>query len=422
MKGARLRKDIPILIVVALIAAFVAAPIAATTMVTVDKNAANAGAAIYIRSDLGKPGNTAKIEFYYDANNNGIDDEGSSWTSIANVKDGGPNSLIQGTSGQIAYRWVPPSDLNPGHYLIRVTDSDNSTPKVAGVSITSPARPQVSFLVDGGTATRVRPAGFVQVQADVSNNCALCHSGDPSTWTSANSGYDKQKMKEHVKADLSGLTGSANDTAVPAQMTVGHGVVGWNVQISPYLQEGARVYAFVQVIEANLTISSHNATTAQNATVNRTTNATNILNETESASNTTLTITGISAPAYDNNTVAVDVTVKNRGAALVSGTYLVFQDLPKEISVDNGGAFDIAPSSTAVFSVKISASSGASGNYDLKFHATSGNLTSENRTIPIQIGNLTVAAAKSGNPIPGFEAGFVVAGLVVAAYVVTRRR
>jgi hypothetical protein len=412
MKRARLRTCIPILIVAALIAAFIAPPIAATTMVTVDKKTANAGAAIYIQSDLGKAGNTAKIEYYFDTNNNGIDDDGGAWMSIAQVTGGG---------SQIAYRWVPASDLNPGHYLIRVTDSDNTTPKVAGVDLTSPATPQVSFLVDGTTATRASPAGFVQVQADVSNNCALCHSGDPSTWNASSTGFDEQKMKAHVKADLSGLTGSANDTAVPAQMTIGHGIVGWNVQISPYLKEGAKVLAFIQVIEANLTISSHNAT-VENVTANRTANATNILNETESTGNTTLTITGISAPSYDNGTVAVDVTVKNRGAALASGTYLVFQDLPKEISVDNGGAFDIASNSTAVFSVNITASSGASGNYDLKFYAASGNLTSENRTIPIQIGNPTVAAAKGGNPLPGFDAGFVVVGLVIAAYVVSRRR
>jgi hypothetical protein len=415
----------PILIVAALIAAFFAAPIAATTMITVDKNVTSAGSAIYIQSDLGKAGNTAKIEFYYDSNNNGIDDDGGAWTSIAQVTGGGSNSLLQGTSSQIAYRWVPASDLNPGHYLIRVTDSDNSTPKVAGVDLTSPATPQISFLVDGSPATRVSPAGFVQVQADVSNNCALCHSGDPSTWNASSTGFDAQKMKAHVKADLSGLTGNANDTAVPAQMTVGHGIVGWNVQISPYLKEGAKVQAYIQVIEANLTISSHNATPSggSNATGNRTANATNILNETESAkSNRTLTITAISAPAYDNNTVVVNVTVKNRGTTPTDATFLVFQDLPKEISVDNGGAFDIAPNSTAVFSVNIAASSSASGNYDLKFHATSGNLTSENRTIPIQIGNPTVAASKSGNPIPGFEAGFIVAGLVIAAYVVSRRR
>lgn len=425
MERARLRAYIPILIVTALVAAFIAAPIAATTMITVDKKVANAGSAIYIQSDLGKAGNTAKIEYYYDANNNGIDDEGSAWTSIAQVTGGGSNSLVQGASSQIAYRWVPPSDLNPGHYLIRVTDSDNSTPKVAGVDLTSPATPQVSFLVDGSAATSVSPAGFVQVQANVSNNCALCHSGDPSTWNASSTGFDEQKMKEHVKADLSGLTGSTNDTAVPAQMTVSHGIVGWNVQISPYLKEGAKVLAYVQVIEANLTISSYNATTSQdnNATGNRTTNATNILNETESTkSNTTLTITAISAPAYDNSTVAVNVTVKNKGVTPAAATFLAFQDLPKDISVDNGGAFDIASNSTAVFPVKIAASSSASGNYDLKFHATSGNLTSENRTIPIQIGSPTVSAAKSWNPLPGFEAVFVVVGLVVAAYVVNRRR
>ena len=424
MKRARLRKYIPVFIVAALIAAFVAAPIAATTMVSVDKKEANAGAAILIQADLGKPGNTAKIEFYYDANKNGIDDEGSAWTSIAQVKDGGSNSLIQGTSGQIEYRWVPASDLPAGHYLIRVTDSDNSTPKVAGVDISTPATPQISFLVDGSATNRVNPAGFVTVQADVSNNCALCHSGDPSTWTSSSPGFDAQKMKAHVTADLSGLTGNASDTAVPAQMTMGHGLVGWNVQISPYLPEGANVQAFIQVIEANLTISSHNAIgEGTNATSNATTsNATNILNTTNATeSNTTLTITGISAPALVNDTVAVSVTVKNRGADLANSTFLVFQDLPKGISVDNGGAFDIASNSTAVFGVKIAAASSASGNYDLKFHATSGNLTSENRTIPIQIGNPTTAA-KSGSPIPGFEAGFVVAGLVIAAYVVTRRR
>ena len=285
-------------------------------MVSVDKNQTNAGAAILIQSDLGKPGNTAKIEFYYDANKNGIDDEGSAWTSIAQVKDGGPNNLIQGTSGQIEYRWVPASDLPPGHYLIRVTDSDNSTPKVAGVDLSSPATPQVSFFVDGSTTEPASsPPGSLQVQADVSNNCALCHSGDPSTWNASSPGFDEQKMKAHVTADLSGLTGNASDTAVPAQMTLGHGLVGWNVQISPNLQEGANVQAFIQVTEANLTISSHNATPeGTNATSNATTsNATNILTN-ATQSNTTLTITGISPPSYVNDSVAVSVTVKNRGA------------------------------------------------------------------------------------------------------------
>jgi PGF-CTERM protein len=72
--------------------------------------------------------------------------------------------------------------------------------------------------------------------------------------------------------------------------------------------------------------------------------------------------------------------------------------------------------------VNITAASGASGNYDLNFHATSANLTSENPTIPIPIGNPTVAAATSGSPISGFEAAFAVVGLVIIAYVVSRRR
>jgi PGF-CTERM protein len=42
--------------------------------------------------------------------------------------------------------------------------------------------------------------------------------------------------------------------------------------------------------------------------------------------------------------------------------------------------------------------------------------------IPIPIGNPTVAAATSGSPISGFEAAFAVVGLVIIAYVVSRRR
>src|ERR1035437_3988876 len=186
MKRERVRWCIPIFIVAALIAAFVAAPIAATTMVSVDKKQVNAGGAVIIQSNLGKPGDTAKIEYYYDANKNGIDDDGSVWTSIAVVKDGGTNNMIQGTSGAIEYRWVPPANLTTGQYLVRVTDSDNSTPKIDPVAITNPATPQISFLVNGAATTRVSPAGFVQVQADVLNNCALCHSGDPSTWNVSN--------------------------------------------------------------------------------------------------------------------------------------------------------------------------------------------------------------------------------------------
>ncbi|MGA3198274.1 MAG: PGF-CTERM sorting domain-containing protein [Halobacteriota archaeon] len=426
MKRAHIHTSILIFVVAALIAAFIATPIAATTMVSLNEKQVNAGGAVLIQANLGKVGDTAKIEYYYDYEKKGIDnDPGSVWTTIAVVKDGGQNNLIPGPSGQIEYRWVPPASLAHGQYLIRVTDSDNSTPIVAPIDITNPTTPQISFLVNGTATNRVSPGGFVQVSADVLNNCALCHSGDPSTWNASNPGFDQQKMAAHITADLSGLTGNPNDTAVPAEMMLGHGVVGWNVQLSPNVPEGTVGQVYIQVTQANLTISSHNATAetnaTTNATANTTSNATNILNETNrTESNTTLTITAISAPAYQNDTVSVNVTVLNRGADTANSTYLVFPDLPKDISVDNGGALDIASNSTAVFSVNITALTGASGNYDLSFHAISGNLTSENETIPIQIGN--VAASSSGNPLPGFDAAFAVAGLVVAAYVVTRRR
>ena len=426
MKRAHIHTCILIFVVTALIAAFIAAPIAATTMVSLNEKQVNAGGAVLIQANLGKVGDTSKIEDYYDYEKKGIDDDpGSVWTTIAVVKDGGQNNLIPGPSGQIEYRWVPPASLTPGQYLIRVTDSDNSTPIVAPIELTNPTTPQISFLVNGTATDRVSPGGFVQVSADVLNNCALCHSGDPSTWNASNPGFDQQKMAAHITADLSGLTGNPNDTAVPAEMMLGHGVVGWNVQLSPNVPEGTVGQVYIQVTQANLTISSHNATAetnaTTNATANTTSNATNILNETNrTESNTTLTITAISAPAYQNDTVSVNVTVLNRGADTANSTYLVFPDLPKDISVDNGGALDIAPNSTAVFSVNITALTGASGNYDLSFHAISGNLTSENETIPIQIGN--VAASNSGNPLPGFDAAFAVAGLIVAAYVVTRRR
>ncbi|MGZ4940256.1 MAG: hypothetical protein ACXVIF_06270 [Halobacteriota archaeon] len=174
-------------------------------MVTTDKNTESAGGAVVMQANLGKPGDTARIEYYYNANKNGIDDDGNSWTAISEVKDRSSNNLIKGTSGGIAYRWVPQSDLLPGHYLIPVSDSDNSTPKIAPIDLTQPASPQISFFVDGNNVDRVKPGGFVTVQADVSNNCALCHSGDPSTWAAANPGFDEQKMKEQIQADLSGL-------------------------------------------------------------------------------------------------------------------------------------------------------------------------------------------------------------------------
>ncbi|MGB9212148.1 MAG: hypothetical protein WCB91_04525, partial [Halobacteriota archaeon] len=380
MKRAHIHTCILIFVVTALIAAFIAAPIAATTMVSLNEKQVNAGGAVLIQANLGKVGDTSKIEYYYDYEKKGIDDDpGSVWTTIAVVKDGGQNNLIPGPSGQIEYRWVPPASLTPGQYLIRVTDSDNSTPIVAPIELTNPTTPQISFLVNGTATDRVSPGGFVQVSADVLNNCALCHSGDPSTWNASNPGFDQQKMAAHITADLSGLTGNPNDTAVPAEMMLGHGVVGWNVQLSPNVPEGTVGQVYIQVTQANLTISSHNATAetnaTTNATANTTSNATNILNETNrTESNTTLTITAISAPAYQNDTVSVNVTVLNRGADTANSTYLVFPDLPKDISVDNGGALDIAPNSTAVFSVNITALTGASGNYDLSFHAISGNL------------------------------------------------
>jgi PGF-CTERM protein len=132
-------------------------------------------------------------------------------------------------------------------------------------------------------------------------------------------------------------------------------------------------------------------------------------------------VTGISAPAYAGGSIGVNVTVMNKGADIANSTYLVFESLPKDISVDNGGAYDIASNSTAMFPVNVTVGSGVSGNYDLQFHAVSGNLTSENRTIPIQVGNPTAAAAKSKSPIPGFEVVAALVGLVIAAYVVSRK-
>jgi hypothetical protein len=120
-------------------------------------------------------------------------------------------------------------------------------------------------------------------------------------------------MQTHVTADLSGLTGNPKDTAVPAEMMLGHGLsVG--IQLTPDLPEGAVGQVYIQVTQANLAISSHNATQRSNAT-SATSNATNILNETNATeSSTTLTITAISAPAYQNGSVSVNVTVLNRGA------------------------------------------------------------------------------------------------------------
>jgi hypothetical protein len=136
----------------------------------------------------------------------------------------------------------------------------------------------------------------------------------------------------------------------------------------------------------------------------------------------TLVVTAISEPTYVNDTVAVNVTVRNTGVNLANSTFLVFEDAPKEITINDGGAFDIAPNSYQVFTVKIAATIGASGNYDLKFHASSDNRTSETHTIPIQAGVAPVSVGKSPNVLPSFEVGFAVAALAIAAYTLSRRR
>jgi len=138
--------------------------------------------------------------------------------------------------------------------------------------------------------------------------------------------------------------------------------------------------------------------------------------------NTTLVVTGISAPTYMNDTAAVNVTVRNTGFTLANSTFLVFENKPKEITVNNGGAFDIAPNSNAVFAVKITAGIGASGSYDLKFYARSGNFTSESHTIYIQAGSAPVSQTNSVNPLPGFEVGLGIAALTISAYFIGRRR
>ena len=117
MKRAHIHTCILIFVVTALIAAFIAAPIAATTMVSLNEKQVNAGGAVLIQANLGKVGDTAKIEYCSDYEKKGIDDDpGSVWTTIAVVNDGGQNNLIPGPSGQIEYRWVPPASLTPGQY------------------------------------------------------------------------------------------------------------------------------------------------------------------------------------------------------------------------------------------------------------------------------------------------------------------
>ena len=105
---------------------------------------------------------------------------------------------------------MPPAELAAGHYLIRVTGSDNSTPKIS---------PSISPIR--------RPRRF-RSWSTAASLLALCHSGDPSTWNASDPGFDQQKMQTHVTADLSGLTGNPNDTAVPAEVMLGRGLVGWN--------------------------------------------------------------------------------------------------------------------------------------------------------------------------------------------------
>ena len=279
-------------------------PASATTQLQLQPSSILSGDAVQVFANVARNGSTVTLSY----------NAGGSWITITNVTDMGANDLLNKTPGFIGYLWMTPQ-LPPGQYLVKVEDpygpNRNTTLTVNyGQLKLVPAIYGPKGVPDKGLVSQGNSFSLI---ATVTGNCRLCHQTDNPTMQ--NPGVDDQKVMNQFSADLSHITGSSTDTAVPPDY-IHHEQVQWANVASKLLA--------------------------------------------------------------DNQTINGTVTGKNpAGGAVTQST--AFAGVNK--------AVDIPPTTTygqASASVK--------------------------------------ATASAGNPLPGFEAVFAVAGLTFVAYLMTRKR
>ena len=212
-------------IAVLLLATAAVIPTSATTILQLQPTTVSSGDRVLVSANVATNGSTVTVSYYYDANKNGKDDDGGSWTTIANVTDGGANDADNTTNGFILFSWMTPQ-LSPGQYIIKIEDPNGPT-RTTTLTVNN-AQLNLVPAIYGPKGTSdiglVTQGNIFSVSTQVTGNCRLCHTTDNPT--TQNPGVDAQKVESAFSADLSQITGNSGDTAV-APAYVHHQLVQW---------------------------------------------------------------------------------------------------------------------------------------------------------------------------------------------------
>ncbi len=200
-------------------------PSSATTLLQLEPTTVNSGDKVLVTANVAKNGSTVGLSYYFDANKNGKDDDGSSWIKIANVTDGGTNDANNATNGYIYFSWMTPQ-LAAGQYLLKVEDPDGPTRTNPFTVVNAPLRldPTIYGPNSKSDKGKVVPGDAFSVIARPTGNCRLCHLTDSPTRD--NPGVNVTATTKLFSADLSQITGYSGDTNVPPS-AIHHLEVDW---------------------------------------------------------------------------------------------------------------------------------------------------------------------------------------------------
>ncbi len=237
----------PIVLIAALaLIAVTIVPIFGTMNVSVD-TPIGSGDKVIISADVARNGSTITLSYYYDANNNGLDDDGGSWIKIANVTDGGQNDATNKTqpNGFIVFSWMTP-ELKAGQYIIKAEDPYGPNRTTLMRVENYPLHLNTTIYGSKGNPNDkglVRPGEYCSIVTFINGNCRLCHTTDNPT--KDNPGVNENRVRQSVSADFSQLSGNVGDTNVSA-MEIHHMNVGWRFYASKSLVDNATVSADVR--------------------------------------------------------------------------------------------------------------------------------------------------------------------------------
>jgi hypothetical protein len=222
-------------IAVLLILSAVITPTSATTIIQLQPTTVSSGDRVLVSANVARNGSTVTLSYYYDANNNGKDDDsGSSWVKIANVTDGGALDADNHTNGFILFSWMTPQ-LSPGQYIVRVADPYGPTRTTELTVNNAPLNLVPTIYGSQGTSAKqlVNTGNSFSVVTMVTGNCRLCHQTDNPT--TQNPGVNPTSVESLFSANLSQITGRASDASVQPS-AVHHQQLDWTEIASKTLE------------------------------------------------------------------------------------------------------------------------------------------------------------------------------------------